>query len=301
MLLRDVGQRDQANLAFVSQLSQSFHRRLKRDNGVRDMQLINVDAVEAQSFEASLNRLAKVLGSSIVGPLIRAGAVPASLGGNYQASRVRKQRLGNQFLAYIWTVGVRGIDEIDMKLDGTAKHRQRPITISGRSPDSFAGKAHRPVAETMHVDFPAQRNITSRFCREFFLVHDCPPKFFSPSFLATCSDTAPFLAKPLWVGVSAVEPVARLIKLELPRFRSLCCFFKKRRNLGRIDRLKTAGSLKSLLKNRERVAACDNNASGKIHRVVKALHGGSCLALENNVVTHGLHAEHADFILKQDR
>ena len=46
VLLRNVRQRDQANLAFVSQLSQSFHRCLKRDNGVRNMQLIDVDAVQ---------------------------------------------------------------------------------------------------------------------------------------------------------------------------------------------------------------------------------------------------------------
>jgi len=51
--------------------------------------------------KASLNGFAKVRGSCIVGPLVRAGPVPASLGGNYKASRVRKQRFGNQFLAYI--------------------------------------------------------------------------------------------------------------------------------------------------------------------------------------------------------
>src|SRR5712692_7904128 len=45
VLLRDVGQRDEANFAFVSQLSQSFHRCLKRDDRVRNMQLINVDAI----------------------------------------------------------------------------------------------------------------------------------------------------------------------------------------------------------------------------------------------------------------
>src|SRR5712692_2110168 len=115
VLLRDVGQRDQANLAFVSQLSQSFHRCLKRDDGVRNMQLINVDAVETQSLKASLNRLAKVRGSRIVGPLIRARTVPASLGGNYKASPVWKQRFRNQFLANMWPVGIRGINEIDIK------------------------------------------------------------------------------------------------------------------------------------------------------------------------------------------
>src|SRR5229473_2130537 len=123
VLLRNVGQRDEANLAFVSQLSQSFHRCLKRDDGVRNMQLINVDAVETQSLKASLNRLAKVRGSRIVGPLIRARTVPASLGGNYKASPVWKQRFRNQFLANMWPVGIRGINEIDIKLHGPAKNR----------------------------------------------------------------------------------------------------------------------------------------------------------------------------------
>src|SRR6266851_8363434 len=49
VLLGDVGQRDQANLAFVPQLSQGFDRCLKRDDRVRNMQLIDVDAVQAQS------------------------------------------------------------------------------------------------------------------------------------------------------------------------------------------------------------------------------------------------------------
>ena len=64
------------------------------------MQLINVDAVQAQSFEASLNRAAKVCGSGIVSPLIRSGTIPASFRRNYQASRIRKQRFSNQLFVY---------------------------------------------------------------------------------------------------------------------------------------------------------------------------------------------------------
>src|SRR5258708_4235885 len=39
-----------------------------------------------------------------------------------------------------------------------------------------------------------------------------------------------FLAKPLRVGVGAVEPMTCFIELELPRFRSLCRFFEKHRD-----------------------------------------------------------------------
>src|SRR6266436_10134159 len=136
------------------------------------MQLINVDTVHTQSLKASLNGFAKVRGSCIVGPLVRAGPVPSSLGGNYKASRIRKQRFGNQFLAYIWTVRVRSIDEIDIKLHGSTKNGQSCFAIFRRPPDAFAGKAHSAKAETMHGNLPTQRNIASQTCRKFFLVHD---------------------------------------------------------------------------------------------------------------------------------
>src|SRR5882762_1479734 len=265
------------------------------------MQLIYVDTLCTQSLKASLNGFAKVRGSCIVGPLVRAGPVPASLGGNYKASRVRKQRFGNQFLAYIWTVGVRGIDEIDIKLDGPAKNRQSCFAIFRGSPYAFAGKAHCPEAETMHGTFPAAFAessflfiMTSKIFRLTLPQADCPD-------LLAYLQIGVFLAKPLGVGVGAVEPVARFIKLELPPFRSLCCFCQKRSNLGRIHRLKTAGRLESLLKNRKRVAPRDNNAGRKVHSIVKALHRGGCFALENNVVTHRLHTEHTDVVLNQDR
>src|SRR5882762_4743985 len=176
----------------------------------------------------------------------------------------------------------------------------------------------------MDGNSPANRNISSQTCRKFFLVHDRPPIFLSspfPALALTASAVqrpAPetpkahscyllsscvlisLLAKPLWVGVGAVEPMTRFIKLELACFRGFCRFRQKRGNLGRIHRLKTAGCLKSLLKNRERIAARDNETGRKIHSVVKALHRGGCFALENNVITHGLHAEHADIVLEQD-
>ncbi len=58
-----------------------------------------------------------------MGPLVWAGTIPASLGSDYKASRVRKQRFGNQFFAYVWAVGIRGINKIDIKLRSPAKNR----------------------------------------------------------------------------------------------------------------------------------------------------------------------------------
>src|SRR4029077_16061679 len=75
----------------------------------------------------------------------------------------------------------------------------------------------------------------------------------------------------------------------------------QRSNSRRVHRLKTAGSLKSLLKNQHRIAAGNDNTRRKIHSIVKALHGGGCLALKNDVVTHRLHTEDANVALDQDR
>src|SRR5271165_99743 len=108
------------------------------------------------------------------------------------------------------------------------------------------------------------------------------------------------LAKPLGIGVRAVEIVIRFVQFKLPSFRSLCGFRKNRCNLGRVEWLKTTGCLQSLLKNGQRIATGDDHTGGKIHGVVKAFHRGSCFALENEMVAHGLHAEYPDVVFEQD-
>src|SRR5438105_2440229 len=45
VLLRDVGQCDQANLSLVSQLRESFHRRLERHRWIWSVKLIDIDAI----------------------------------------------------------------------------------------------------------------------------------------------------------------------------------------------------------------------------------------------------------------
>src|SRR5207302_8113408 len=55
------------------------------------MQLIDVDAVHAQSFEASFHRLAKVRRSGIVSPLVWAGTVPASLRSEEHTSELQSR------------------------------------------------------------------------------------------------------------------------------------------------------------------------------------------------------------------
>src|ERR1700732_3968297 len=100
-----------------------------------------------------------------------------------------------------------------------------------------------------------------------------------------------FLAEPLWVCDGAVKLVSGFVKFKLACFRGLRRFCQKRCNLGGVHRLKTARGVQGLLKDRERIATCDDDTRGKIHRVVQTLDRCSRLAPENEMVAHGFHAE----------
>jgi hypothetical protein len=75
-------------------------------------------------------------------------------------------------------------------------------------------------------------------------------------------------SKLLWTVCSGWQRCRQtgewFVKFKLACFRSLCRFFEKSRDLGRVHRLKIAGGVESLLKDRERITASDDDASGKI-------------------------------------
>src|SRR5208282_363924 len=54
-----------------------------------------------------------------------------------------------------------------------------------------------------------------------------------------------------------------------------------------------------LIEYLHRVAPCDHNARGQIHRVVQAFDRSHSLAFQDNVVSHRLHAEHANVVLHE--
>ena len=92
-----------------------------------------------------------------------------------------------------------------------------------------------------------------------------------------------------------------LVKFELASLRSLCRFCQKSRNLGSAHRLKTAGSVESLLKDRQRIAAGDDDTGRKIHGVLQTLDRCNGLALKNDLIAHRFHAENSDSVLGQHR
>src|SRR6266566_1008190 len=69
LIERDIGESDMANLPFLPQLRKFADRVFKWNLGVRAMELINVNALEAQTPQAALQRLPKMFGASVLRPL----------------------------------------------------------------------------------------------------------------------------------------------------------------------------------------------------------------------------------------
>ncbi len=73
----------------------------------------------------------------IMKPLAWADSQPAAFGGDHHASRIRRQRFGNQLFANVRPIGVGGVDEVDVQLDGAAQRCQGGRAVLGRSPDAL--------------------------------------------------------------------------------------------------------------------------------------------------------------------
>src|SRR4030095_5872962 len=111
------------------------------------MQLVDVDAIQAQPLQAAIDGLAQVFRAGVVSPLPGSWTIPSTLGRNHKIPRVRRQCFSDQFFANERTVGIGRVYEIDAQLNGTAKYRERRSRILGWSPNSIAGDAHGSEAE----------------------------------------------------------------------------------------------------------------------------------------------------------
>src|SRR5215468_3673786 len=92
----------------------------------------------------------------IVGPLVWARPIPASLGRNHEAVWIREECFRNQLLAHVGSVRIRSVNKIHAKLDRSAQHRFGLSAIFGRSPDALSCKTHRAESEAMNGNFSAE-------------------------------------------------------------------------------------------------------------------------------------------------
>src|SRR5208282_1139630 len=122
------------------------------------MQLVDVNPIQAQSLQAALDSLPQMLRAGIMRPLVGPWAIPSALGRDHKILGVRCQRFGDQFLAHVRTVRIRGVYKIDAQLHSAAKDRERRSRILGWPPDAVAGDTHRSEAKTSDREFTTQRD-----------------------------------------------------------------------------------------------------------------------------------------------
>src|SRR5260370_42534751 len=80
VLASHIRERDVTNLTLLAQFSQRFYRRLEGDGVIGSVQLIDVDAVKAQTLQTPLQGFDEMLGAGIVRPLAGAWTLPSALG-----------------------------------------------------------------------------------------------------------------------------------------------------------------------------------------------------------------------------
>ena len=120
------------------------------------MQLVHVDAIQAQSLQAALNGPAQVRRAGIMSPLVRSWSIPSALGRDHKIRGVRYQRFSDQFFADIGAIRIRGIYEVDAELDGTAQNGDCGHGILRRSPNSVAANTHGSKTNTADDQLTAQ-------------------------------------------------------------------------------------------------------------------------------------------------
>src|SRR5579872_3114065 len=146
----DVGERDVADLALGAEVGEGFHGGVEGDGGVGDVELVDVDALEAQAAETAVDGLAEMFGAGVVDPLAGTDALPSAFGGDNEAGGVGVQGLGDEFFGDVGAVGVGGVDEVDAEFDSAAQRAKGGTAVGGRSPDAFSSDAHGPVAEAVN-------------------------------------------------------------------------------------------------------------------------------------------------------
>src|ERR1700677_4269109 len=144
------------------------------------MELIYIDVIETQAFEAAFQRFREVFAAGIMSPLSGTGTLPSSFGGDDQIGWVWIQRFRNQLFRDSRSVGISRVDEVHVEVDRTPQRCKCGVLISGGSPYARTGDTHSSVSEAIDREVAANCERTSGGCRVNLFVNDG----FSHSFLS---------------------------------------------------------------------------------------------------------------------
>ena len=119
------------------------------------VQLEQVDGLHAETAQTHLAFLTQIGRVAEHGPRVGPGAQQAGFGRDDDAVRVGVQRLFDQFLGHVGTVGIGGVDEVHPELDETAQHADAFVAVGRRAPHALTRQPHRAESEAVHGEVPA--------------------------------------------------------------------------------------------------------------------------------------------------
>ena len=146
----DVRDSDMLDLALRLQLGQGADRLLERHVGIWDVEVVERDRLQPQPPQAGLASSPKMLRSAVGPPLERPVPKVAALGGEHELRRIGMERLRDELLAHVRPVGIRGVDDVDAKVNRLAQHRTCRLAIRRSAPDPGPGDPHRPESDPLH-------------------------------------------------------------------------------------------------------------------------------------------------------
>src|SRR5262249_9274217 len=161
----DVGEADVPDLALALQFGERAHSLVKRHLRIGRMQLIDIDTLQLQPSQACLAGGAQMLRSAVVFPGLTPRSPEPAFGRDDQAFRIRVERLGNEALVDLRTVGVGRIDEGDAELDSTHQHALSTRTIKRFTPYTRAAQAHGAEPEAIHGRVATEGEAATRTIR----------------------------------------------------------------------------------------------------------------------------------------
>ena len=135
-----------ANLPLSTKLAERAERLLEWHVGIRVVELVQVDALESQPFETSLQRLAKVLRAA-VGPGGLLERDLPSFRGDHEIVGIGVKSSGNQPFALLTAVHVSGVDQVHAQLERPSQELRASLEPGQRDPHGAeAHPVHRQVA-----------------------------------------------------------------------------------------------------------------------------------------------------------
>ena len=134
------------------------------DLRVGGMELVELDCLDSEPLDRKFALLAQVDRVAVGVPFVRPAAGKATLRGDHQPLRVRRKRLADQVLVGLRAIRVRGIDEVDVELDGLAQHGHRVLVVGVGAPDALAGETHGAVAQAIDLEVGADPDLSRAGC-----------------------------------------------------------------------------------------------------------------------------------------